>query len=402
MRRESSEASGEASPTLAQKRSLSKIAASYADDVHMIRRNTSSLVRSTSNVSQASEESNEDLCYENAGTGSANAGGSMRNRRAPRGSLTEGVLNMKRTVTSGSRKSLLQALSVDGSGRNFVDVEREAEEFGPVVDVQILVRGQKCPSGYQRVMQIGKNQAADLNKGNNSKGLYLCFKRGHPEAGHAPITGLVIVHENKEEFVPPGYEIVGTYVGNTFVADLSLGQNGSAGRVFLCMSRGEGAPLVDICAVHPSHRELLPDEYGIIERTPLGFSALLNSRTKNAACFLCLKRDSSHLQLLSKMSKESSSEHSIPLFTAKSAKGNGQSSIPASTRGTTWKDHVTKEGILQADLQPEELASLTLLLTGCYAADVSCVIVALRGLEQAVKSLDKLFFETIRFIPECC
>ncbi|GBG32730.1 Ankyrin repeat, PH and SEC7 domain containing protein secG [Hondaea fermentalgiana] len=422
----------------AKARELSSVVAGLNDDLVALKKNPASnrLFRASSSASHTSDESSEDASISSHEIALAN-GGSMRlTRRAPRASISEGMSYMKRSVTSGSRKSLLiQSMSLDGSGRNFAEADREAEEFGPIVDVQILVKGQKCPSGYQRVVQVGKSQAADLNKGNAGKGLHLCFKRGRADSGLRPITGLVIFHEGKDEFVPPGFEIVGTYVGGLFIADLSMGL-GTSGRIFLCVSRGEGAPIVDLCVVHPNHRELLPEDYGVMERTPLGFSALLNRRAKTGACYLCLKRDASHLNLLQNF--EATRDLSSPINLLPAGPALSAHTAPASSPSTEeeekaqdrdgasasasssfnserdtarapetecqgeqaqgeaesvdtsgWRTKVTHHDLLSSGLEQHEVVALSTLLVACYSSDIPSIVVALRALEQAVRAIQK-------------
>uniref|UniRef100_A0A7S2RQG1 SEC7 domain-containing protein n=1 Tax=Mucochytrium quahogii TaxID=96639 RepID=A0A7S2RQG1_9STRA len=296
--------------------------------------------------------------------GSVHGKGSIRSRS----SLGESMQFMK--------KSLGKTFVM----HNFREVEKQYLEEGPITDIQLLLRGQKCPVGYRKLFQVGKNQVADLTRGVAGKSVGLCYRRGGGDL--APITGVVLFHEGKDEFVPPGYEIIGTRVSGQFIADISLGTNES-GRVFMCVCRGEGPPIVDFCVVQANHLELLPDEYGVIERTPLGYSAVLNSRTKSSACSLAILRDRSHLGMLLSYGVED------PLC---DSQGEGSPRVWPLLPGVPLKP-APKGATFRTNLTPEDLASarsalpeLGTLMVACYSYNIPCMIIALRYMERVILS----------------
>jgi len=343
----------------------------------------------SSSASHTSDESSEDASADGSAGNPATAGKVPR-RSVARSSISEGVSRVKRSVTTGSRKSVQMHSSgtLDTSGQMFLGADRDLDSEGPILDISMMVKGQKCPQGYNKVMAVGKGHPADLNKGQAGKSLFLCYKRGWGTPSKPPITGIAIFHEGKEEFVPAGFEIVGTSFSGQFLADLSMG-GGVFGRIFLCVCRGDGPPLADLCVVNWQNRDLLPEDYGVVERTPLGYSALLNGKGKSASCYLSFRKDTSRLNLLKGFDGNSinlGAKLSLsPVFGRTDLQRRSGNSSDERDEGHKWCTFLTKKDLLDSGIGPETIVALYKLLKVCYAGEIPHMILALHGLNKILQ-----------------
>jgi hypothetical protein len=121
----------------------------------------------------------------------------------------------------------------------------QAEQLVGITDVRVISNAKQLPVGYELVAHSFCQQPANINKGNKSGQLYLCFKRGGTKADDAqtpekPITALSVIHASNHEEPPFGFTVVQSLSG-TESEESSVDLNGGAGgTVWLATHRGDG------------------------------------------------------------------------------------------------------------------------------------------------------------------
>lgn len=130
---------------------------------------------------------------------------------------------------------------------------------------------------------------ADLNKGSGGKYVYLCYTRENGD----PITNLVVLFGDKGEVLPSGYSMIDKTPSGE-VANLNSGSGGL--QAFLCFKRGRGPPITNIAVQFPSKGEVVPPGYIKLENTPSDFDADLNSGSGGVPVYLCYLKDMNNLK----------------------------------------------------------------------------------------------------------
>jgi hypothetical protein len=133
----------------------------------------------------------------------------------------------------------------------------------PITDIVILHGDDAPPPGYARISDsVSGMYSADLNAAGGTRQLWLAVARA--SGGVMPITNLVLVSLNTGEFLPPGFvpvrRAVSGVIGKT--ANLKYGlsdggkgggeKNGADAELLLCVSRGLGAPIVEVGVAFPA------------------------------------------------------------------------------------------------------------------------------------------------------
>eukprot|EP00536_Pseudo-nitzschia_multiseries_P011494 jgi/Psemu1/206004/e_gw1.394.36.1 len=171
---------------------------------------------------------------------------------------------------------------------------------GPITDI-IAIRGdEKPPKGYFRLSQTRSGQPFYL--GDRKSALFLCVKKekNWDRAAQRPcVTAVSIIFPDRKEFVPPGFNLV-RYLkpdpSSSTQPPIDLNTGGSEA-AYLCFRRSrEGNPLTGIIPLLPSTRELIPDGYTVLERTPRNFVATF--RASNGPIFLAYRQRLANLELL--------------------------------------------------------------------------------------------------------
>lgn len=341
-------------------------------------------------VMRSSKRSSE-LTDGSRGSGESGSLGSLTSgttrSRSCSSSMEDGTAGVSKPEKTGFARTLRSFRSSDSacplvSTINAPNLSGDEEE-GPIVDIQLLVGSQKCPPGFKKVSVLGSGKAADFNKGLPGKSLFICYRRSSSvtiSSDPQPVTAVVVLHEGKQEFVPPGFDIVGTTsASGQFMADISMG-NGAYGRMFLCVCRGEGPPLCDILATSVHQRGEIPNGYGVLERTPLGFNAVLGCRHKaQNALFLCVRRDTSHFEPLARLVSTStlSEDQRVPLLPTNPKFSNASSS---------FRSCITHADLRESGATPETVAAVLPMLLACYGSDLPSTILSMQGLERALRS----------------
>ncbi len=113
------------------------------------------------------------------------------------------------------------------------------------------------------------------------------------------ITSIAVIFPAKGEFPPPGYVLVDKTV-NGQVADLNYGSSSQISKAFLCILKGEGPPITNIGLISVSNcPQGIPSGYCAVDRTPLGYNAVVNARNRGYASVFCIKRDLYDVEVLS-------------------------------------------------------------------------------------------------------
>ncbi len=173
----------------------------------------------------------------------------------------------------------------------------------PIIDVCIIQRGDVIPEGYYRLGKTPGNKKANLNAGSGGTHIFLCIKKDlsqmqpqHPSkiTTHSPITAIVVIFPDKGECIPPGFFVMRR---DKHVCNLNTGT--SSERVFLCYKKERGGnPITDIQVILPGKNEECPRYYNIIDKSPTGLPANLNTGTGGGRIFLCYKQSMVRLQCL--------------------------------------------------------------------------------------------------------
>ena len=77
----------------------------------------------------------------------------------------------------------------------------------PIVEICVLQRGEAVPAGYYRLSRTPKNKKANLNAGSGGNQIFFCILKNKSRDA-APITGLQVIFPDRNEFVPPGFQVV--------------------------------------------------------------------------------------------------------------------------------------------------------------------------------------------------
>jgi len=195
----------------------------------------------------------------------------------------------------------------------------------PIVDIKVQIskpQAKNIPSGFELLERsISGLYPADLNARGNGKAVMLMYQRGgaaEEEANVAanqntasstrsstndattgtssspstngvttpslssqyphPITSLSVIFRDACEEPPFGFVCLDKTVGGQ---DANLNHHGSSSapgrQVYLCVHRGEGAPIADLGVVFQEKREVLPAGFHAVTHTPFGNRADLNA-----------------------------------------------------------------------------------------------------------------------------
>ncbi len=176
----------------------------------------------------------------------------------------------------------------------------------PIIDICIIQRGDIIPEGYYRLGKTPGNKKANLNSGSGGTHIFLCIKKDltqlepqHPSkvaanSTHSPVTAVVVIFPDKGECIPPGFFVIRR---DKHVCNLNTGT--SSERIFLCYKKERGGnPITDIQVILPGKNEECPLNFNIIDKSPTGLSANLNTGTGGGRIFLCYKQSLFRLQCL--------------------------------------------------------------------------------------------------------
>jgi hypothetical protein len=187
---------------------------------------------------------------------------------------TNSLLQRQAWALSSTKRSLFQssASSAPAECRDYEDVVSMDILRAPIVDICIIQRGDPIPPGFYRIARTPGNRRACLNSLTQNN-LYICIKKDL-SAQAIPVTSLVVIFPDKNEFVPPGYFAVrrGKYACN-----VNAGSNTE--RVFLCFKKDkQGDAVTDIQVLFPKSEDF-PKDFCVIEYSPTNIPANLNIGT---------------------------------------------------------------------------------------------------------------------------
>jgi Multivesicular body subunit 12 len=147
---------------------------------------------------------------------------------------------------------------------------------------------------YRALQRTISGKLANLNRGSGGRDIYLCYLRQSDapttqRASLRPITGICVVHTDRGEMSPEGYQVITRTVSNQ-IANLNEGSGGR--HVFLCVQRLPGAPPLLDLAVSMSHfkRKVKPPEgFAMLAHTAGGASGDLNAGSRGHFVCLCCR-----------------------------------------------------------------------------------------------------------------
>ena len=178
----------------------------------------------------------------------------------------------------------------------FLEDAKPAIQTGALLDVLVTCHDEPPPSGYYRISQTASGRSASFG---GPLAMYLNVKKEAvwDKAAQRPcVTALTLIFPDRHEFVPPGFCIV-RLASDGQPANLNQSHPG-AERVYLCIRRSrEGNPITGILPLVPSHGEVIPVSYTVIEHTPRNLSARITAAT-GEAIFLAYRQRLANLELL--------------------------------------------------------------------------------------------------------
>lgn len=178
----------------------------------------------------------------------------------------------------------------------YLEDAKPAIQTGALLDVLVTSHDEPPPSGYYRISQTGSGKSASFG---GPLAMYLNVKKEAvwDKAAQRPcVTALTLIFPDRHEFVPPGFCIV-RLASDGQPANLNQSFPG-AERVYLCIRRSrEGNPITGILPLVPSHGDVIPAGYTVIEHTPRNLTATITAAT-GEAIFLAYRQRLANLELL--------------------------------------------------------------------------------------------------------
>lgn len=223
------------------------------------------------------------------------------------------------SVFSGARNSFLNVVgggmsSTALDSNDYEDVISEAVLKAPITELCVIQRGEPVPTGFLRISRTPTNKKANLNASSGGNHLYFCIKKD-PSKDAIPITALVLIFPDRSEFVPPGYFVARH---DKFACNLNSGT--SAERIFLCYKKDKSAnPITDLVVIFPGKNEEPPKSFNLIEKSPTGLPANLNTGTVGGRIFVCYRQSLIRLECLR------NDENSVPVASSSTVVVRSQS-----------------------------------------------------------------------------
>eukprot|EP01038_Epipyxis_sp_PR26KG_P012843 gene12843-17217_t len=142
----------------------------------------------------------------------------------------------------------------------------------PICDMCIIQPGESVPNGYYRLYKTSSNKKANLNTNSGGNPIYLCVKKDlHGQS--TPITNLIVIFPDRNEYVPPGYLVVQR---GKNACNINTGT--SAERIYICYKKDiSGNPITDVQIIFPAKGEEPPKSFQYIEKSMTGVPANLNT-----------------------------------------------------------------------------------------------------------------------------
>ena len=227
---------------------------------------------------------------------------------------------------------------------DYEEVTNPAILNAPITDICVVQKNEQIPHGYYRLSRTLSGKRANVSTGSGGSTLYLCIKKSDPmgsglvsSAGSdlMPITTLLVVFADRGEFMPPTYSLVRR---DKYPCNFNLGTPGE--RIFLAYKREKfGNPLTDLQVMLPGSAEAPPPGFMLLDKSPSGQTANLNTGAGGNRVYLCYKQSYRTLQCLklrdSAVSPNRRQSNSESDFQLHNATLSGDSPNTPRTRATT-------------------------------------------------------------------
>jgi len=212
-------------------------------------------------------------------------------------------------------------LSGNDDGADYEEVTDVTILSAPICDICVIQRGQEVPQGYFRLYRTPKNKKANLNAGSGGNQIYLCILKDR-SGGATPITAISVIFPDRNEFVPPGFQVVKR---DNQPCNVNAGT--AAERVYICYKKDKtGNPLVDVQLILPGKGEETPKNFCLVDKSLSGRPANINSGTGGGSILLCYR------QGLPRLSCLGNSDQRPPLAHSSSASTAAKSASPSDSR----------------------------------------------------------------------
>ena len=156
----------------------------------------------------------------------------------------------------------------------------------PITDICVIFKNEKPPLGYYRIGKTSYGKQANVNVGSGGDIMFLCIKKDVNNDVMSPICNLLVIFPDRGEYLPPGYNLVRRGMR---ACNFNSGTNGEA--IYVAMKREKaGNFLTDIQCILPGSLEVTPPGFMLIDCSPTGLPANLNSGTGGSRVYLCYKQ----------------------------------------------------------------------------------------------------------------
>ncbi|XP_066490946.1 C-myc promoter-binding protein isoform X2 [Tiliqua scincoides] len=155
----------------------------------------------------------------------------------------------------------------------------------PITDVAVIIKslGEEVPHGYKCIDVTPSGLSADLNNGNLvGPQIYLCYRRGRDKP---PLTDLGVLYDGKERLIPD-CEIIQT---TPYGRPANINSSTSSQKVYVTYRRAlenmtqNTLAVTDICIIIPNKGETPPHTFCKVDKN-------LNSSMWGSAVYLCYKK----------------------------------------------------------------------------------------------------------------
>lgn len=215
---------------------------------------------------------------------------------------------LSRTLTASSSSS-------STGSQDYEDVTLPEILNSSISEICIIQKGDPIPNGYYRLSKTPTNKKANLNAHSGGNPIFLCIKKDL--TGNAtPVTSIVVIYPDKNEFVPPGYFVVKK---RNHACNLNTGT--SLERIFLCYKKDKiGNPINDIVVIMPGNKEedIVPKSFNLIETSPTGIPANINTGSSSHKIFVCYHQILLRLKCLANEKSSNSPRKDLDLSTSQS------------------------------------------------------------------------------------
>lgn len=222
--------------------------------------------------------------------------------------------------------------------QDYEDVLSPTVLNAPICDICIIQSGETIPAGFHRLYKTPANKKANLNHGSGGHPIYLCIKKD-TTGKLAPVTNIIVIYPDKNEYVPPGYFVVQR---GKSACNVNTGTGGD--RIYICFKKDfNGNPITDLQLIFPLKGEDVPISFFHIETSQSGLVANLNVGTGGLDAYLTYRQKLNRLNCLD--ADALSAATAVERFADPSPIGTPTSSVDGDSRDDTGSLSGSSHGV---------------------------------------------------------